>query len=209
MLGVPPPCIAWSRWLLALAPCRPGRGRRRPETGLVWVPGQELDQPTPMGLEVHGWHFGRKRMPTRSRRVLRYGLRNSSGCAPSDGLCAVCGRQAVASGRHSGPPRLILPRPRGSRLAGGPECACLGPQTGSYRLLRLGQPEKRRPLRGQRHRSGLGQRRRQPGQHRQVGVERDPLDAANPQGGQRPVVLEPPELALDRAALPVEVLPAQ
>jgi hypothetical protein len=42
-------------------------------------------------------------------------------------------------------------------------------------------------------------RDRQPGEDGQVGVERDPLDAPDPQGQQRPVVLLPAELPLDRA----------
>ena len=37
-------------------------------------------------------------------------------------------------------------------------------------------------LRGQRHRSGLGERGGEPGKDRQVGVQPDPLDAADSQG---------------------------
>jgi hypothetical protein len=37
-------------------------------------------------------------------------------------------------------------------------------------------------LRGQRHRSGLSERRGEPGEDGKVGVEGDPLDAPDPQG---------------------------
>jgi hypothetical protein len=40
-------------------------------------------------------------------------------------------------------------------------------------------------------------------------VQPNPLDAADPQGQQRPLILEPAVLALDRPTEPVELLPAQ
>jgi hypothetical protein len=42
-------------------------------------------------------------------------------------ILGVGGSRTGLAGRHSGPPELIPPRLRGSRLAGGPECTLLGP----------------------------------------------------------------------------------
>ena len=52
------------------------------------------------------------------------------------------------------------------------------------------------------------QRRGQFGENRQVGMEPHPLDPSHAQREQRPLILEPPELALDGATTSVERLPA-
>ena len=59
-------------------------------------------------------------------------------------------------------------------------------------------------LGGERQGSLAGEPTRELGEDRQVGVEPDPIQSANAQGKQRPLVLEPAELPLDGTARAVE-----
>jgi len=56
-------------------------------------------------------------------------------------------------------------------------------------------------------RASSGERTRQLGEDRQIGMEPNPLDASHAQRKQRPLVLQAPELPLDSRAAPVERLP--
>jgi len=56
-----------------------------------------------------------------------------------------------------------------------------------------------------RHGSRYGEPTGEFRQHGQIDVQAHALDPPNPQGSHRPFVLEPAELALDRAAAAVEL----
>lgn len=64
-------------------------------------------------------------------------------------------------------------------------------------------------LRGERCGSRSGESLRQTREHHEVGVEHDPLQASDAKRSQAVLVLEPPELALDRTAPTIEVAPAR
>ena len=51
-------------------------------------------------------------------------------------------------------------------------------------------------LRGERNGSRSGERGGESGEHDEVGVKRDPLQAANAKRGEAVLVLQPPELSL-------------
>jgi hypothetical protein len=57
--------------------------------------------------------------------------------------------------------------------------------------------QRQRRLSNKRHCPRSGKSQTEAGEHRQVSVERDPLDAANAKRGKSVLVLEPPELTLD------------
>jgi hypothetical protein len=59
----------------------------------------------------------------------------------------------------------------------------------------------------ERYRPRSRERHAEAGEHGQVGVKRDPLDATDTEGSQPVTVLQAPELSFDGSAAPVEVFP--